>query len=132
MDTPVAFVLQGKFAKWRVDQKYDPYLDIRKNLIKPKVPDNKQSTYHAYYLITRLYTTAKSEIDFNKLSVVCVECQAFVLKNRNKNKCKGDGILWQKSKFYHALGNYRGYWTKVTQNLNGKCISGNTNTLIFI
>ena len=113
-------ILPKRYIIWRQHKKYNPFLDIRKNLPKNNTI-NVFDTYFSYYKIK--YVNYNSKCNVIELpsygDIICVECQNFYSKN---DICNKNEKLFTNSNFYHILNSYcHGTWIKITETDFGEC-----------
>ena len=115
-------ILPYHFIIWRHNVKYNPLLDIRRNLFIKNNTKLIPTFAFSYYKIKS--TTYPSRCHHFQLpilgDIICVECQN--IPYFKTQQCKESESIFSKTYFYHALNSYcHGEWFKITETIVGNC-----------
>ena len=132
-------LLPHSFSQYRYLMQYDPYQDIRKNIMQRNSQETTlyfENSAYVYYVETNqmeCQATYSPEWTHALTSgnIVCVECH--LNRQINNSFCNGQGSLYQTTR-WEALGviNCKGTWHMISQKLDNGCLPLNIPKFIFI
>jgi hypothetical protein len=101
-------IIPAKFGTWRKSKRYDPYMDIRKNLFEhyEGIKHTAQpQPYCAHFELTETRPSCRRTPlgDWPKLLipgvVVCVECQPMITNGQPATRCRGHGVYGRETRW---------------------------------
>ena len=131
-----AVLLPSTYSNYRYSVKYDPYQDIRGNILRKNSPFNTLYYLHSTYVYYVETNTKGCESlswtqDLLSGNVVCAECH--LMRGTKMSICNGQGFDYQLTHWRaQGVNNCRGTWQKISNDMNINCSLLGMASFIFL
>lgn len=144
-----ATLLPATLGEWRKSKRYNPYLDIRKNIYENQIDlqnSLNRPSYCAVYEVTDVRPSCSTRpkglatdvaaswtSNLTKGAHVCAECQPTAMQTKLGGRCKGAGLL-RKETQWMAMGvpGCHGAWVMKTRQSECRCDGDRVFNVILV